>query len=189
MWAESVARPRKPEREATISTFNNYLSSKNLPLQFFRPHSHQSTQMACIRLESTPLLVSYLLIPWPRNTYLMVSLAFLSTTWPLLSFVLNPWLFHVPELLPTRWSICSLCSQTPIQVNRDYLVYSMPIPVYIYIYIYIYMCVCVCVCVCVSSSSSSGRAASTDIPDPLSPLLPIIHRFWQVFRTTSRILT
>ena len=28
-----------------------------------------------------------------------------------------------------------------------------------------------------SSSSSSCRAASTDIPDPLSPLLPIIHHF------------
>ena len=41
----------------------------------------------------------------------------------------------------------------------------------------------------ISSSSSSCRAASTDIPDPLSPLLPIIHRFWQVFRVTSRILT
>ena len=40
-----------------------------------------------------------------------------------------------------------------------------------------------------SSSSSSCLAASTDIPDPLSPLLPIVHRLWQVFRTTSRILT
>ena len=30
-----------------------------------------------------------------------------------------------------------------------------------------------------SSSSSSCRAASTDIPDPLSPHLPIVHRFWQ----------
>ena len=39
------------------------------------------------------------------------------------------------------------------------------------------------------SSSSSCRAASTDIPDPLLPLLPIVHRFWQVFRATSRILT
>ena len=39
------------------------------------------------------------------------------------------------------------------------------------------------------SSSSSSRAASTDIPDPLSPLLPIVHRLWQVFRATSRILT
>ena len=38
-------------------------------------------------------------------------------------------------------------------------------------------------------SSSSCRATTPDIPDPLSPLLPIIHRFWQVFRTTSRILT
>ena len=39
-----------------------------------------------------------------------------------------------------------------------------------------------------SSSSSSYRATSTDIPDTLSPLLPIIHRFWQVFRATSLIL-
>ena len=38
-------------------------------------------------------------------------------------------------------------------------------------------------------SSSSCRAASTDIPDPLSPFLPIVHRLWQVFRATSRILT
>ena len=34
------------------------------------------------------------------------------------------------------------------------------------------------------STSSSCRAASTDIPDPLSPRLPIIHRLWQVFRVT-----
>ena len=40
-----------------------------------------------------------------------------------------------------------------------------------------------------SSSSSSCHAGSTDIPDPLSPLLPIVHRLRQVFRTTSRILT
>ena len=39
------------------------------------------------------------------------------------------------------------------------------------------------------SSSSSCRAGITDIPDPLSPLLPIVHRPRQVFRTTSRILT
>ena len=38
-------------------------------------------------------------------------------------------------------------------------------------------------------SSSSCRAASTDIPDPLSPLLPIIHRLWQFFRVTSCVLT
>ena len=37
--------------------------------------------------------------------------------------------------------------------------------------------------------SSSCSAASTDIPDPLSPLFPIVHRLWQVFRATSRILT
>ena len=40
-----------------------------------------------------------------------------------------------------------------------------------------------------SSSSSSYRAGSTDIPDPLSPLLPIVHRPRQVFRTTICILT
>ena len=38
-------------------------------------------------------------------------------------------------------------------------------------------------------SSSSCCAASMDIPDPLSPLLPIIHHFWLVLRATSRILT
>ena len=41
----------------------------------------------------------------------------------------------------------------------------------------------------ISPSSSSYRAASTVISDPLSPLLPIVHRLWQVFRATSRILT
>ena len=46
--------------------------------------------------------------------------------------------------------------------------------IYIYIYIYIYI-----------PSSSSCRAASTDIPDPLSPLLPIVHHLWQVFRATQ----
>ena len=40
-----------------------------------------------------------------------------------------------------------------------------------------------------SSSSSSCHAASIDIPDPLSPLLPIVHRFWKIFRSTSCILT
>ena len=30
----------------------------------------------------------------------------------------------------------------------------------------------------ISSSSSSCRAGSTDIPDPLSPLFPIVHRLW-----------
>ena len=41
----------------------------------------------------------------------------------------------------------------------------------------------------ISSSSSSCRASSTDIPDPLTPPLPIVHRFWQVLRATSRILS
>ena len=37
--------------------------------------------------------------------------------------------------------------------------------------------------------SSSCRAVSTDILDPLSLLLLIVHRLWQVFMATSRILT
>ena len=49
---------------------------------------------------------------------------------------------------------------------------------HVYIYIYVYI-----------SSSSSCRAGNTDIPDPLSPLLPIVHRSRQVPRTTSRIFT
>ena len=39
------------------------------------------------------------------------------------------------------------------------------------------------------SNKSSCHVTSTDIPDPLSPLLPIVHRLWQVFRATSHILT
>ena len=39
------------------------------------------------------------------------------------------------------------------------------------------------------TSSSSCRAASTDIPDPLLPLLPIVHRFREVFNATTPILT
>ena len=39
------------------------------------------------------------------------------------------------------------------------------------------------------SSSSSSRAISTDISDPLSPPLPIVHCFWQVFRATFTIGT
>ena len=38
-------------------------------------------------------------------------------------------------------------------------------------------------------SLSSCRATSTDIPDPLSSLLPIVHRLRQVFKAASRILT
>ena len=37
--------------------------------------------------------------------------------------------------------------------------------------------------------SSSCRTISTDIPDPLSPPLPIVHRIRQVLKATPRILT
>ena len=39
------------------------------------------------------------------------------------------------------------------------------------------------------SSSSSCRAIGTDIPDPFSPPLPIVHRFQKVLRATPHILT
>ena len=45
----------------------------------------------------------------------------------------------------------------------------------IYLFHYIYI-----------SSSSSCHAGSTDIPNPLSPLLPIVHRPRQVFRKAGR---
>ena len=38
-------------------------------------------------------------------------------------------------------------------------------------------------------SSSSLHATNMDILEPLSPLLPIVHRFWQVLWATSLILT
>ena len=37
--------------------------------------------------------------------------------------------------------------------------------------------------------SLSRRAIITDISDPFSPPLPIIHCFWQIFRVTSNICT
>ena len=40
-----------------------------------------------------------------------------------------------------------------------------------------------------SSSSSSSHAANTDLPDPLSPPVSIVHRFWEVFQATSCIST
>ena len=42
-----------------------------------------------------------------------------------------------------------------------------------YIHICVYRCIYIYVYI---SSSSSYRAGSTDITDPLSPLLPIVHR-------------
>ena len=69
-----------------------------------------------------------------------------------------------------------ICRQRKsIMFNQIYINEEM-LAKYIYIHIY-------------TSSSSSCHAAGTDIPDPLSPLLPIVHRLWQVFRATSRILT
>ena len=54
--------------------------------------------------------------------------------------------------------------------------------IYIYIYIYIYTHSHI-------SSSSSCCAASTDLPDPLSPPISIIHGSQEVFKTISCIGT
>ena len=43
-------------------------------------------------------------------------------------------------------------------------------------YVCIYMRIYAYIHTYISSSSSSYRAGSTDIPDLLSPLLPIVHR-------------
>ena len=49
--------------------------------------------------------------------------------------------------------------------------------IYIYLHIYIYFIVRIFVNLIAYISSSSCRATSTDNPDPLSPLFPIVHRF------------
>ena len=52
------------------------------------------------------------------------------------------------------------------------------------LYIYIYILVCVYIL-----SLSSCHAISTDIPDPLSPYVPIVHYFQLILRATTRIGT
>ena len=50
-------------------------------------------------------------------------------------------------------------------------------------------CVCVCIYINIYIYHHHVVPPARIIPDPLSPLLPIIHPFWQVLRATSRILT
>ena len=71
--------------------------------------------------------------------------------------------------------MCVLLIKMPIRKSLE--TYLM---IFVYIYIYIYICI---------SLSSSCLAISTDISDPLSPPLPIVHSFWQIFRATSCICT
>ena len=76
---------------------------------------------------------------------------------------------HVLFIQITRYGYVTSTSDILSSSNRDFCkfldglgVELVIIYVCIYIYIYIYI--------------SSCHAASTDIPDPLSPLLPIVHR-------------
>ena len=75
----------------------------------------------------------------------------------------------------------------PERYNVDFLSYKI-LQLGIYIF---FQCMLNIIKKCLHriSSSSSCRAASTDIPDPLSPLLPITHRLRQVFKVTSCVLT
>ena len=66
-------------------------------------------------------------------------------------------------------------------------IYIYTIEIYIYIYIYIYNGMYIYIPIIYHHHHR--RAASTDILDTLSPLLPIVHRFWLVLEATSRILT
>ena len=68
-----------------------------------------------------------------------------------------------------------------IYISNIYLFYYI---IYLYLYLFIYFIIYI-----YTSSSSSCCATSTDIPDPLSLLFPIVHRLWQVFKATFRILT
>ena len=63
------------------------------------------------------------------------------------------------------------------KTNVMYFIYHKEIKLYI-----VYICNVIYIL-------SSCRAGSKDIPDPLSPLFPIVHRLGQVFWTTSCILT
>ena len=66
-------------------------------------------------------------------------------------------------MLSQRWMFKHVNFSINLSFHLDYLVINFSIYIYI-------------------SSSSSCCAAGMDIPDPLSPLLPIVHRLWQVFR-------
>ena len=92
------------------------------------------------------------------------------------------WYTSSPTLLryETKSTIDKYFGEVVSTTRRTYCFFTdkgikMP-DIYTYIYIYIYI-------------SSSCRTVSSDIPGPLSPLLPIIHRLRHVFWATSRILT
>ena len=103
---------------------------------------------------------------------------------------------HLETTVFCSWIECVICK--PQSSTHSFLC------VYIYIkklYIFIYMIIFILSLslslslslyikfLYIYISSSSWHAASTDIPDPLSPCLPIIHRIRQVFRVTARIIT
>ena len=80
--------------------------------------------------------------------------------------------------LSTEWSSVQPQHLAVLAIEKGAFKSSSIVSLFTFYFKYIYI-----------SSSSSYRAGSTDIPDPLSPLLPIVHRPRQVFRRTTCILT
>ena len=83
------------------------------------------------------------------------------------------------------WIVLNIKDRVIYNYNKQ--IYIVYIYTYIYVYIYYYYYYHYYY-IYAYISSSLYHAASTDIPDPLSQLLPIVHRLWQVFRAISRIL-
>ena len=91
-------------------------------------------------------------------------------------------------LAEIRWSVNMNINRLSEYIYIYIYIYSEHIARYAYKHTHTYIYICIYIYIYISSSSSC-RATSTDITDPLSPLLPIVHHLWQVFRATSRILT
>ena len=107
--------------------------------------------------------------------------------------------FKIPLGRPKIYLFISLIIQITIYLYFIHYTLLFIYIIYIYIYIYIYIIhytllyiyiIYIYIYIYISSSSSSScHATSKDIPDPLLPLLHIVHRLWLAFRATSRILT
>ena len=95
------------------------------------------------------------------------------------------------------WKHCHVTILSNQVSETTYLIFAWFVLKFVFLWFWSALCFCVFSHICSfamgcrisSSSSSSCRVAGTDIPDPLSPHFPIVHRLWQVFWTTSRILT
>ena len=126
-----------------------------------------STNPGSSTLQNSNCTATYLL------TYLLLSLSFYSlwvfqtnvNYWAFTEFWVTASLLKSPRLFSVFWPVSIVLWS---ERSRFFLQFSLTTLV---------------------SSSSSCRAISIDIPDPLSPPLPIVHQFRQVLRATPCILT